>query len=173
MSTSFTWVGGRPSVDLTATVGKREQAPFERMPTAADLTRWFHEAGLGEPTVSPRVYSQAIELREALYRLFTGPARAADLDTVNRWSARPLPGPQLTADHRSTRAPAGATDLLSVIARDAVDLLSSSLKSRIRTCAADYCSLLFVDTSRPGNRRWCSMNLCGARAKMATYRAAD
>jgi sugar lactone lactonase YvrE len=47
------------------------------------------------------------------------------------------------------------------------------LRERIRVCASDDCSLLFVDASRPGQRRWCSMNTCGRRAKMATYRATD
>jgi hypothetical protein len=32
------------------------------------------------------------------------------------------------------------------------------------------CSLLFVDTSRSGRRRWCSMERCGNRAKVAAHR---
>ena len=175
MTTRFTWVGGRTSVDFTATLGKRLQTPIERIPAAADLSRWFRDAGLTDDsvTVSARTFTQALVLREALYRLFTGTALAADVDVVNRWSARPLPGPRLTHDLRAEPTTTDAASLLSVLARDAIDLLTGPLADRIRRCAADDCSLLFVDASRPGQRRWCSMNTCGARAKMATYRTTD
>ncbi|TCC27039.1 CGNR zinc finger domain-containing protein [Kribbella speibonae] len=171
----FTWVGGRPSVDFTATLGKRQQAPFERIPEPADLGRWFREAGLvqEEPGVPGRAYRQAVELREAMYRLFTGTTDSADLEVVNRWSSRPLAGPRLTSELRAESAAVDVLGLLSGLARDAVDLLTGPLGDRIRTCAADDCSLLYVDASRAGRRRWCSMNTCGARAKMATYRAVD
>ncbi|TCC28783.1 CGNR zinc finger domain-containing protein [Kribbella sindirgiensis] len=175
METRFTWVGGRPSVDFTATLGKRQQTPFERIPEPADLGRWFREAGLAqdEPVVSGRAYRQAVELREALYRLFTGATDAADLEVVNRWSSRPSAGPRLTSELRAEYVAVDVLGLLSSLARDAVDLLTGPLADRIRTCAADDCSLLYVDASRAGRRRWCSMNTCGARAKMATYRAVD
>src|SRR4051794_5528608 len=103
MDTRFTWVGGRPSVDFTATLGKRQQAPFERIPEPADLGRWFRDAGLtqDEPAVTERAYRQAVQLREALYRLFTGTTQAADLEVVNRWSSRPLAGPRLTSELRA------------------------------------------------------------------------
>jgi hypothetical protein len=35
-----------------------------------------------------------------------------------------------------------------------------------------HCRWLFLDTSRQHNRRWCSMNACGAIMKMRRYRAA-
>ena len=62
---SFTWVGGRPAVDFTATLGKRLQTPFERIPAAADLGRWFHDAGLADHplAVSPRMFPQALALQ--------------------------------------------------------------------------------------------------------------
>jgi predicted RNA-binding Zn ribbon-like protein len=168
--TSFTWVGGRPSVDFTATLGKRLQDPFERIPAPEDLSRWFRDAGLSDDLVdvSPRAYNQAIELREALYGLFT--RTALDVDVVNRWSSRPLPGARLTAELALERPVTDANGLLTLLARDGVDLLSGPLADRIHTCAADGCSLLFVDESRAGRRRWCSMNRCGARAKMSHYR---
>ena len=45
-----------------------------------------------------------------------------------------------------------------------VDLVVSS-PSRIRRCADPNCVLWFLDTSRSGTRRWCSMTGCGNRAK--------
>jgi predicted RNA-binding Zn ribbon-like protein len=57
------------------------------------------------------------------------------------------------------------------LALDAIDLFTGPLRQRVRTCAAEDCELLFVDASRPGRRRWCSMARCGSRAKMRRYRA--
>ena len=37
--------------------------------------------------------------------------------------------------------------------------------SRVRACANHDCVLWFLDTSRPGTRRWCSMAACGNRDK--------
>ncbi|MEU4602717.1 ABATE domain-containing protein [Kribbella sp. NPDC023972] len=170
---SFTWVGGRPSVNFTATLGKRLQDPFERIPGPAELARWFREAGLSDELldVTPRTHKQAVELREALYRLFTRTAvDQVDVDLVNRWSTRPLAGPSLTRDLALARPRTDVNGLLTLLARDAVELVTGPLRDRIHTCSAEDCSLLFVDESRAGRRRWCSMNTCGARAKMSHYR---
>jgi predicted RNA-binding Zn ribbon-like protein len=58
---------------------------------------------------------------------------------------------------------------LSAVARDAVDLLAGPDRNRIRRCGR--CTLHFVDRSRPGNRRWCSMELCGNQSKAEAFRA--
>jgi predicted RNA-binding Zn ribbon-like protein len=47
------------------------------------------------------------------------------------------------------------------------DLLTAVPGSRIRKC--NSCVLHFYDTSKKGTRVWCSMNLCGNRAKVAAY----
>ncbi|MCF8468287.1 MAG: CGNR zinc finger domain-containing protein, partial [Sneathiella sp.] len=36
-------------------------------------------------------------------------------------------------------------------------------------CASDDCDLYFVNLSRNGRRRWCSMATCGNRAKVNAY----
>jgi predicted RNA-binding Zn ribbon-like protein len=59
---------------------------------------------------------------------------------------------------------------LASLARDAIDLLGGPHATRVRECAAEDCALLFVDASRPGRRRWCSMEGCGNRAKTTSYR---
>ena len=60
---------------------------------------------------------------------------------------------------------------LSTLARELIDLLDGPLAGRIRTCDADNCHLVFVDTSRSGARRWCSMERCGNRQKVRAFRA--
>jgi predicted RNA-binding Zn ribbon-like protein len=42
----------------------------------------------------------------------------------------------------------------------------------LRRCANhDTCVLMFLDTSRSHTRRWCSMELCGNRSKVAAHDA--
>jgi predicted RNA-binding Zn ribbon-like protein len=52
-----------------------------------------------------------------------------------------------------------------------IELLSGPLAERIRECASDNCPLVFVDSSRPGARRWCTMERCGNRHKLRAHRA--
>lgn len=49
-----------------------------------------------------------------------------------------------------------------------VDLVEAR-PERVRRCAGRDCVLVFLDTSRNGRRRWCSMAACGSRAKAADY----
>ncbi|EPH41903.1 CGNR zinc finger domain-containing protein [Streptomyces aurantiacus] len=55
-------------------------------------------------------------------------------------------------------------------ARDYLELLTRA-PDRIRGCAHDACVLHFFDTSRNGTRRWCSMAVCGNRAKASRHYA--
>ncbi|MFC0029600.1 CGNR zinc finger domain-containing protein [Micromonospora chaiyaphumensis] len=181
---AFRFVGGRVSVDFTATRGLRwRDRGVERIPAPADLARWFVEAGLTDLTVpvSASALRNARELREALYRLMRGRVRGEPLDgesidLVNRWAAKAPPATRLTADGSATRLVAPTADgLLALVARDGVDLLGASRANRLRECSSDTCTLLYLDTSRAGSRRWCAMEACGSRDKMARYRrrAAD
>lgn len=116
-------------------------------------------------------------LRDALWRLVE--ARVAgerpapdDLAVLNDAAAHPPLTPRLTADGTWAWGPGGTgTGLLSTVARDAVDLFTGTYAHRIRVCGAHDCRLLFVDTSRPGKRRWCSMERCGNRHKVRAHRA--
>lgn len=178
---AFRWRGGRPVLDFTATVGERWQRGFERLRSPEDLARWLRDAGLADdpPHVTGVDLSAAHELREALYSAFQAarsgrPVAVADLAAINRWSALPARGPRLedVGGRLHQRPPAeDAAGLLTLLARDGVDLLGGPLAGRIRECARDDCALLFVDESRAGTRRWCSMDDCGARSKMSAYRA--
>jgi predicted RNA-binding Zn ribbon-like protein len=45
------------------------------------------------------------------------------------------------------------------------DLIVSPEGGRLRHCLNDQCGWLFMDDSKNGSRRWCSMRSCGNRAK--------
>gem|GEM_PF-3517240 len=73
-------------------------------------------------------------------------------------------GPDRTVDIDPARRPA----------RDAaVDHLRLLVErpDRVRRCAHPACVLYFLDTSRNGTRRWCSMETCGNRAKAGRHYA--
>jgi predicted RNA-binding Zn ribbon-like protein len=58
-------------------------------------------------------------------------------------------------------------DLLAPVAHSAAKLFATGNRKRVRKCA--NCVLHFHDTSKKGTRRWCSMQLCGNRFKVAAY----
>jgi predicted RNA-binding Zn ribbon-like protein len=95
----------------------------------------------------------------------------ADVAVVNEAAARPPLVRALRPEGGTTVVAPTAAAAIATLARDAVDLFGGPLARRTRICAADNCGLLFVDTSRPGRRRWCSMERCGNRAKIRTHRA--
>lgn len=100
----------------------------------------------------------------------TGRALAvADVDTINTWAARPSVPSYLPGGTQAPAPPAPA-QALAAIAHDAVDVFARPA-GMIRECAAGDCRLIFVDTSRPQSRRWCSMSRCGGRAKSRTHYA--
>jgi predicted RNA-binding Zn ribbon-like protein len=60
-------------------------------------------------------------------------------------------------------------DLFAPLAHSAATLFAAVDRNRVRKCA--QCVLQFHDTSKKGTRRWCSMQLCGNRLKVAAYAA--
>lgn len=160
---------GRTALDLCNTrLGERDL-----LEGPADLERWFVAAGLTDhaPRVSRRELDSARMLRDGIRQaLLTadGPALA---DLAEGWLGR-APG-RLSVEPETLQprfAPAARTSccLLVDAVLDALDLVRES-PGRVRECADPRCPVLFLDTSRNGSRRWCSMERCGARAKASAY----
>ncbi|MEV6074123.1 ABATE domain-containing protein [Streptomyces sp. NPDC052069] len=177
---SFRFDPGSLCLELLPTGGPGPLARFEVLNEPVDLTGWAAESRLAgglRLTVTAAEVSAARELRDALWRLTADRAHGrepdpADLDAVNDAAAHPPLTARLTGGGGRDWAP-GATgsQLLSTVARDAVDLFTGPYAHRVRECGAPDCRLLFVDTSRPGRRRWCSMERCGNRHKVRAHRA--
>ncbi|MCP3102666.1 ABATE domain-containing protein [Myxococcus sp. K15C18031901] len=173
----FKFRSGRLCLDLPASLAARLKAePKDLLETPHDLGRWLVAAGLvaKNPEPTGEELRQARELREALYQLAVARLRNEGLDSkaravVNRWAAEPPPVLQLSPEGQTwTRG--GVHSLLAAVARDGVELLGGPLAERIRNCEGEGCALLFVDTSRSGLRRWCSMSGCGNKAKVEEFR---
>jgi predicted RNA-binding Zn ribbon-like protein len=71
---------------------------------------------------------------------------------------------------RRARRWEGPDELLRPIAEAAADLVCSVDFRLIRACEGSPCTLVFLDRTKGHGRRWCSMAVCGNRAKAAAHR---
>ena len=175
---AFRFVSGHCALDFVTTLGDRYGDSIERLRQPADLDRWLRSAGI--PVSTPAVgqdLRDARQLREVIYRL----ARAVlykevvdnqDISKLNAWARYPRLAPQLDSGlNRRWVCAQPVTGALALIASEAIELFSGPERGLIRECAAaPECSLLYFDRSRGRRRRWCQMEKCGSRAKMAEYR---
>jgi predicted RNA-binding Zn ribbon-like protein len=179
--TVSTFDPGALCLEFLVTGGPGRVARHEVLHRPADLATWISRSRLrlpaGQLVVSPADVGQARVLRDALWRLARSwitaePGEPADLAVLNHGAAAPDLAPLLHPDGRlGWVLPAGGSQALATIARDAITLRKGPYRDRVRECAAHDCFLVFVDVSRPGRRRWCSMQRCGNRQKARLLRA--
>jgi predicted RNA-binding Zn ribbon-like protein len=169
---------GSAVLDFAYTGAMGDNPEWERLHEPADLAEWLSERFPSvDGTVTDRDLVDAKAFRGAIARAAiaaSGGANASssDVDLINLFAATPDIPPALPGGSRQAgRARARAGQALSSMAREAVGLFASDSLDRIRECAADDCGLVFYDESRSNNRRWCSMQRCGNRAKVRTHRA--
>lgn len=177
MRMTFAFVSDDQALDFVGTVGRRRSEPVELLSTPEDLARWLAESGAVDNAVQVgRLDLElALQLREAIYRLAIDctdgtPHRETDVDLINRVSALGQVRRVLHADGSIERS-GDAAAALSTVAASAIDLVGGHHRALIRECSASDCTRLYVDTSSRGTRRWCSMQLCGNRAKAAKFRS--
>lgn len=168
---------GALSLDFAYTGAMGQNPAWETLRAASDLTTWLDERFDDiDGTAGERELTDSLALRAAIARTATvfssgGDATADDVDIINLFAATPDIPPVLTGGRRQAgRGRARVGQALSVLAREAVALFASEERERIRECAAADCALVFYDESRSNNRRWCSMQRCGNRAKVRKHR---
>ncbi len=177
-------------LDFANTLSWRGSSPqSEELHGPEDLLAWAARSSGADPRMVDQLrarwrampaeaagaFAEAIGLRESLWRLLSAVALDAtpttdDLVALNAALA--------TAPARRELRPAGDAYgwalaphaaalqlLLAPVLWSAGDLLASGRRARVRRCANELCLWLFLDDSKSGNRRWCSMRSCGNRAK--------
>jgi predicted RNA-binding Zn ribbon-like protein len=151
----------------------------DRFRSPEGLGGWLRERELLAPAApAPSVAdtSRAIAVREGLRALLAAhnhgdgdPVALAELEASTRGlragvelgpggRARPYP---VTADA------AGALGLVVAVVAEAQ---AAGTWRRLKACPGDHCGWAFYDRSRNGTSSWCSMAVCGGRAKARAYR---
>ncbi|MFJ3487229.1 CGNR zinc finger domain-containing protein [Pseudomonas sp. NPDC090202] len=164
----------------------------DKLSCLQDIVHWFLHAGLIEADEHEHLlgtveaaswhgltaFRQLIDFRESLYQLLLPVALGhgvdpLKLDTLNAELARTagqrilVPTPLGALWHwRPCDSLQAMTDgFISRLAVQAAALLTSPDILRLKVCGTPNCDWLFIDTSKNGRRRWCQMNVCGAREK--------
>jgi predicted RNA-binding Zn ribbon-like protein len=180
----FTFDPGSFALELLVTGGPGNYAGWEVLHRPADLVRWLVESRLADLAplapadlrISTAELARLKEFRNALWTVAEGLVRgerptAAELAVINDAAPR---RPVLRLDPvtltRVWGTPVRGGQVLGAAAADAIEVIADAPAGRLRQCAGENCHLVFLDTSRPGNRRWCSMQRCGNRAKVAAHR---
>ncbi|MGK5553771.1 CGNR zinc finger domain-containing protein [Actinomadura kijaniata] len=186
---SFWFDAGAVCLDFAHTGGEGRYAVFETLHQPDDLAEWLAQPPLGAVLTVPvtaRELDAAKALRQAIWeaahaRAARRPLPAEAVAAINQAAATASLVPELVPDPAGGSAgnatisrwapPVRATQALSTLAREMIELLSGPLADRVRECASDDCPLVFVDSSRPNARRWCAMERCGNRHKLRALRA--
>ena len=192
----FYLVGDALCLDLLNTVVEGQ----DLLPDFDRYLRWLSEAGAdagggipagvlarwrAEPSVTAATLASVKELRETLrvaVQAFAAGKRVPErvLAMLNPLLARSPAraelvrgtGEEATRLHKRFRIHwQEPTDLLAPIAESAADLFSGADPSLVRQCDGAGCTMLFLDRTKNHRRRWCSMAVCGNRAKVAAHRA--
>ena len=163
--------GNDLALDFANTLEGPRDGPPEKdhLRSDGDLVTWARRAGALPATARPRRggLERARELRAAIHEVFAHGDRKALRTLLDFYAdavkAGTIEDGSFTWTGRHPDRP------LWPIAVAAVDLLRSDRLSRVKRCA--NCCWLFLDRSRNGSRRWCSMDECGVHVKMRRYRA--
>jgi predicted RNA-binding Zn ribbon-like protein len=119
----------------------------------------------------------ARELRESLRAALLAhaghPPHRAVTPLGDLLAAAPLVVAVDARDGSAHLAPADTGPLLSRVAAAVAEALVAGTWSRLKACEAGTCHWAYYDRSPAGRGRWCSMQVCGARAKMRRYRAKE
>jgi predicted RNA-binding Zn ribbon-like protein len=186
----FLFVANKPILDFLNTKPVLADGPTELLPDVRALERWLIASGMltspesrgiirswRHSTEAAAFLGQLIafreRLREAVLRIENGSSPTdAFLAEVNSLL---LQHPRHTSLHKrdgmvireTVFEPRKPADLWAPIVDATADLLAETESSRIRKC--ESCVVHFFDTSKKGSRRWCSMNICGNKLKVAAY----
>ena len=189
----FLFVGNHLALDFLNTRPVQDGQPMEFLPDFAALLRWFQAVGLlsprevaaldrqwGQSAMARRTLEDLLGVRERLRKVVLAweegrTVQDSTIEELNRlMAAHPLRArlKKRNGKELSTELyfkPQSPEELFAPLAHAAAKLFADTNRDRVRKC--DQCVLHFVDTSKKGTRRWCSMQLCGNRLKVAAYAA--
>ena len=169
------------SLRLVQTLVNTLNAEYGRdlLGTPAGAARWLGAVGLlpGGSGLTGAQHAALLELREATRQVLSGHIdRRDDPEAASRLT-------MALAPCRLTLAvdPSGGARLVSAdhdpfsraiggVAAAIAEAATAGTWSRLKCCPGRHCGWAFYDRSASSRSRWCSMQVCGARAKMRAYR---
>lgn len=172
-SNALAWRGSNPQEslrDLDSLFAWLAAANVLSTRAAAPLRRWFAD----HPQSGAGAFVEAIEIREAIYAILHALALGNDPapSDLSRLNLALASAPARTRLDRGGDAIGwkieigpNALAMLAPIIWSAADIIAGADRARVRECANHRCLWLFLDQSKNGTRRWCSMQACGNRAK--------
>ncbi len=171
-------------------------SPQETLHSFADLADWAHNIGLltkpemqkllhgaeANPAHAERVLRRAIQLREAVYRIFVSLSKGkmpaeSDMDELNLSLSKISNGAGIKQSVRgfewTWNVNKDSLDMpIALVALSAAELLVSAERERVGQCADERgCGWLFLDTSKNHSRRWCDSKDCGNRERQHRFYA--
>ena len=187
---------GEWAIELTRTRGWRARdRSDDELQDWTDCVRWAKRTGVIEagmarnvamagnrrPAAARRALGRVRRFREAMYRVLVSraagiAAERSDLRRLNTELRAMAPWRVLSVRRGCyTWGWAGGAVLeldfiVWQIALSVTTLLTGESAERIRLCSSHDCGWLFLDESRNGSRRWCSMEGCGNVEKARRYR---
>lgn len=186
MDKSLFTLGGAAWINLMNTVVMRNKQPADLLADPEIIKSWLEENGLLLPDIdhpSDQVNHDRIRtLLAALRKIFTqvlndleyqGSLSAPVFDEIKTCTealevklTTSCQGTKLVLEYegKTPMDHIGYTIIYSMF-----DTLSSVSPDRIRKCEHENCILHFVDVSKSGQRRWCSMERCGNRHKATQF----
>lgn len=181
-------------IDFLNSIANPSEGPVEWLADGAGLIAWLRDAGLvseavladivkhAKPAELDKVAAEARELREwfrGFVRLHMGKPLGREslrkLDRLNKVLARDERFSALTfgesgVERIEQRHWRSAESLLLPIAEAMAKTIATEDFAQLKACEGADCTLMFADHTRGHARRWCSMKLCGNRAKVAAHR---
>jgi predicted RNA-binding Zn ribbon-like protein len=160
------------------------EANRDALATTIGLATWLRGSGLLDADTQPPVgaadRTHAVEVREALRALLLAnhddrPAPAEAVRVLNSALRRAALSPSFSAAAAgkwTTEPATGGVDgalgrLLGVV----IETMADGTWPRLKVCMNDDCQWAFYDKSRARSGKWCSMGVCGNRAKQRAWRS--
>jgi predicted RNA-binding Zn ribbon-like protein len=182
-------------LDFLNSVFTPVETPVDTLEDGEGLLSWLRQAQLvpeevlrstrerAIPGEIDRLAGQARALRE-WFRAFVREHKGRPLAETDLIELAPL-NELLARDERYTEIVAGESSIFTLapmrrwtspdalllpIAEAMARLVCEEDFSHVKACEGPACTLLFADHTRGHARRWCSMAICGNRAKQAAHR---
>jgi len=195
---SALFLGDAPALDFLNSVATPVDVPVDWIKDGEGLLRWLDQAKLVSPETLEAMRAQALpgeldkvadqarNLRE-WFRTFVRehkgkqlkPDALAELEPLNRLLERDEGYSRVVArqmdegevfDFQPMRKWRSPEALLLPVGEALGRFVCTEDFSNVKACEGPSCTLLFADHTRGHRRRWCSMALCGNRAKQAAHR---